>query len=393
VKIVQLSFSPIPDDARLRRHGDSLTAADHEVTAIGLPGGRATPPGWPVICITLPAPEGGLTRPLLRAWRIGRMALCRWFPGLADSIFWSQPLHRAMYQAALDLNADVFVANDWLTLPIAARLAAERRVPYVYDSHEYAAEEGADRHSWRLLVSPYVQAIEARHIHGAAAMMTVGDGIARLMRRDHGLNSEPAVIRNAVPINVQPFRPCGPVIEVLYQGLLRTDRGLETLIRSVPSWRGEFHLRLRGPGEPVVVERLKALAAKVAPERISFSPPVSPLDMVTAANGSDLGIHPIPPNSNQTRYCLPNKFFEYAMAGLALCISDSAEMSALLRHYELGEVILADTTEAIAEAVNSLDRDRIDRCKRNALEAAAQLSWEHESDKLLAVFERLRAKG
>ncbi|RAU21859.1 hypothetical protein CU669_11175 [Paramagnetospirillum kuznetsovii] len=389
MNIALLSFSAIPDDARVRRHGDALMAAGHDVIAIGLPGGRAMAPSWALKEIAPIAPEGAL-RPLLRAWRIGRMALCRMVPGLADAIYWGQAQHRAMYDAASVLDADVFVANDWLTLPIASRLAAERGKPYLYDSHEYAVEEGADRRLWRLLVSPYVRAMEARHIHGAAVVMTVADGIARLMRRDHGLLVDPVVVRNVVPSNLQPFRPCGAVIDVLYQGLLRADRGLDTLIRSVPAWRPEFRLRIRGPGEPAVVERLKIQAMAAAPDRIVFDPPVSPLDMIAAANRSDLGIHPIPPTSNQTRYCLPNKFFEYAMAGLALCVSDSVEMSALMRLHGLGEVITADTTEAIARAVNSFDRDRIDACKRNAIEAARQLSWERESVKLVMAFEQLR---
>lgn len=388
MRICQLSFSPIPDDARLRRHGDALTAAGHRVVAVGLPGGRAASPHWEVRDLVLPPPEVG-GRMLRRLWRIGRMALCRLWPGLAESIYWAQPLHQAMLAAAGDVAADVYVANDWLTLPLAARLAERHGVPYVYDSHEYAVEEGADRPHWTLLVSPYVRAIEARYIHDAAAVITVGDGIAGLMRRDHGLRSLPTVIRNTVPGNLQPFRPCGPVIEVLYQGLLRADRGLETLIRSVPSWRPEFRLRLRGPGEAAVVEGLKSLARAVAADRITFDPPVDPLAMIAVANGSDLGIHPIPTSSNQTRYCLPNKFFEYAMAGLALCVSDSAEMAALLRAHDLGEVIATHTTEAIAAAVNSFDRARIDRCKHNARHAAGQLSWEQESGKLVSLFQTL----
>ncbi len=389
VKICQLSFSPIPDDARVRRHGDALAAAGHEVVAIGLPGGRARSPGWEVRDIALPAAER--FRQLHRLLRVGRMAACRIVPSLAEGGYWAQALHRTMTEAAGDIDADVYVANDWLTLPIAARLAAGRGVPYLYDSHEYAVEEGADRPWWLLLISPYVRAIEAGHIHGAAAVMTVGDGIAGLMQRDHGLAARPLVIRNTVPSNLQPFRPCGEVIEVLYQGLLRADRGLENLIRSVTSWRPEFRLVIRGPGEAAVVGRLKALAA--GNERIRFDPPVDPLAMVAAANGSDIGIHPIPTTSSQTRLCLPNKFFEYAMAGVALCVSGSEEMSALLRRHDLGRIIAADTPEAIADAVNGFDRAAIDAAKRNALAAAGELCWERESRKLLAVFERLGREG
>jgi len=388
-RICQLSFSPIADDARVRRHGDALAAAGHTVIAIGLPGARGAAPGWEVREI-IPPPDERLF-PLFRLPRIGRIALCRLLPRLAENAYWAQALNRSMAAAAADVAADIFVANDWLTLPIAARLARKRGVPYVYDSHEYAVEESADRALWRLLVSPYVRAVEARHIHGAAAVMTVGDGIARLMWSDHRLAAPPTVVRNAVPLQAQPFRPCGERIDVLYQGLLRTDRGLKTLIQSVPAWRPEFRLRLRGPGEAGVLDHLRSLAAATAPDRITFDPPVDPAAMVAAANASDIGIHPIPPTSRQTRFCLPNKFFEYTMAGLALCVSDAAEMTALLAAHDLGAVIAADTPEAVAAAVNGFDRPRIDACKRNALAAARELCWEHERGTLVGLFERLRA--
>ncbi|OAN55056.1 hypothetical protein A6A05_00405 [Magnetospirillum moscoviense] len=317
------------------------------------------------------------------------MAACRWLPALAEPIYWSMAHNRAMAACACDIKADLFVANDWSTLPIACRLAETHRARFVYDSHEYAVEEGADRWTWRLLVSPFVRAIETRFIKDAAAVFTVGDRIAAMMQSDHGLRTAPLVVRNTVPLVESPFRPCGDIVEVLYQGLIRADRGLETLIRSVPLWRQEFRLRLRGPGEPAIVDHLKALAATLAADRIVFDPPVPPSDMVAAANRSDVGIHPIPPISNQSRYCLPNKFFEYAMAGLALCVSDSDEMTALLRRHALGHVIDADTPHAIAEAINSFDRPGIDAAKRRAIEASRHLCWENERAHLISAFAAL----
>ncbi|CAA7618761.1 hypothetical protein MTBLM5_280019 [Magnetospirillum sp. LM-5] len=388
-RICLLSFSPIPDDARVRRHGDALAAAGYQVTAIGLPGGRATPPAWAVHDITLPPPEGRL-RPLYRALRLGAMAACRVVPALSRQIYWRQTLHQAMYRVASIRPADLVIANDWLTLPIAARLAADWKVPYVYDSHEFAIEEGADRPGWMMLVSPYVSAIEARHIARADAVVTVGDGIADLLQRNHCLKERPTVVRNTVPRALQPFRPCGTTIEVLYQGLLRDDRGLTALIDSVPLWRQEFSLRIRGPGDATVLHALKArAAASAAGPRIHFDPPVSPLEMVAAANSSDIGIHPIPTTSNQTRFCLPNKFFEYLQAGLALCVTDSAEMSTLLHRHDLGAVIAASTPDAIAAAVNSFDRNRVDACKKNALAAAESLCWESEQVRLTDAVDRV----
>jgi glycosyltransferase involved in cell wall biosynthesis len=83
---------------------------------------------------------------------------------------------------------------------------------------------------------------------------------------------------------------------------------------------------------------------------------------------------------------LPNKFFEYVMAGLALCASDRPEMARLIQQYDLGVTIAAVEPKAIAAAINALDPDRIDRFKRNALAAARELCWERESERLVGAY-------
>ncbi|MBV8162028.1 MAG: hypothetical protein JO265_13990 [Acidimicrobiia bacterium] len=110
-------------------------------------------------------------------------------------------------------------------------------------------------------------------------------------------------------------------------------------------------------------------------------------ELVSAAAGTaDVGIHPLPAVNRQTRYALPNKLFEYAMAGLAVCVSDAPEMRRVVEQHRLG-VTFADAEPAtIASAVNSLTSERIALFKQNALRAAKQLSWDVEKERLLEVY-------
>ena len=121
-------------------------------------------------------------------------------------------------------------------------------------------------------------------------------------------------------------------------------------------------------------------------ERVQIVPPVPMLDLVREATAFDIGLFALPGHSLHNQYALPNKFFEYIMAGLALCISDLPEMMRLLRHYDLGRPIRAVNPRAIAKAINSLDREAISRYKRNALAAARELNWERESQKMIEAY-------
>ncbi|MCK7498407.1 MAG: hypothetical protein MZW92_53080 [Comamonadaceae bacterium] len=113
--------------------------------------------------------------------------------------------------------------------------------------------------------------------------------------------------------------------------------------------------------------------------------------LIQDAAAADVGIHALPKSSRQNDFALPNKFFQYTMADLALCVTDLAEMSALLRERDLGVPIAETTPRGIAAAVNGLDRETIERCRANARRAAQELCWESESRKLVEACARLEA--
>jgi glycosyltransferase involved in cell wall biosynthesis len=107
------------------------------------------------------------------------------------------------------------------------------------------------------------------------------------------------------------------------------------------------------------------------------------VDLVRSAAEHDIGLFALPDHSLQNIYVLPNKFFEYMMAGLALCVSDLPEMARILKRHALGVLIDAVTPEAIAAATNRLDRPAIDAYKGAVLAAARKFNWENEGQLLL----------
>lgn len=385
MKVCLVSFSPIRTDGRIRRHGDLLHANGYDVVGVGF-GGPAADIGWPVVEVP-DAPWGAREKTLLA----GRLVRARAGRASAESAYWASWRHRAMYDAARPVSADLYVANDWNALPVAARIAAETGAGFAYDSHEYAVEERADRWKWRLLWPPYLAALESAYIRDAAYVSTVSDGIAGLLQRDYGLAQRPAVIRNAPRYQPIPLADPHEPLTVLFHGTLQRDRGLEILIDSVASWGGGRRLVIRGSAEPRYVDALNARAQRNGvSELVSFVPPVPAADVVSCANATaDIGIHPMPAITNQTRFALPNKFFEYTMAGLAVSVMAGTEMATLVERYGTGVSIAEPTAEAVADAINRLDVEAVRGHKVASLAAAKDLSWEQESERLLAIYREL----
>ena len=53
--------------------------------------------------------------------------------------------------------------------------------------------------------------------------------------------------------------------------------------------------------------------------RVRLAPPVPMTSLVQEAAGFDIGLFALPRSSRHNELALPNKFFEYIMAGLATC--------------------------------------------------------------------------
>jgi hypothetical protein len=162
----------------------------------------------------------------------------------------------------------------------------------------------------------------------------VSEGIAKRLRDLYSLPRLPAVIRNTPVFESAHFRPTAAPIRVLYHGIVTPGRGLEATIDSVAGWRPEFNLTLRGPGEAHYLDELRRrIGERGLADRIVLAPPVPMTALVREAAEFDLGFFALPKSSRHNEFALPNKFFEYVMAGLALCVSDLPEMARLIRDY------------------------------------------------------------
>lgn len=372
MRVCLISMTVIEDDPRVRRQGDALLGAGHEVTAIGIPGARSNTPGWPVQHVA-----GRRCSTFGNVDLAGRAALASAVPPISSQLFWSFGYNRAFLEAAMTVDADLYLANDWWVLPIAARVALARGASYAYDTHEYAVEENLQNHVWRATMPRYIDRIERESIGGARFVTTVAGGIADRMLSRYGLSDRPSVIRNVPAFTPVAGHLALPPYTVLYQGIFHSNRRLDILIDSVRLWRSEFRLVVRGLGSPSETERLQSMAAR-SDGRVVIEPPVPMTEMVSCASAADIGVFALPNSNPQADYCLPNKLFEYAMAGLALCVSDVPEMRSVVEQYDLGFLIEAVTPEGIAGAINAFRPDTIDRFRANSLLAAPGLSWDKE---------------
>jgi len=326
----------------------------------------------------------------------GRPGPYRWGTRLHSALGWLR-FARGCARAARAEPAQVWVAHDLNTLPIA--WSAKRRLGgrVLYDSHELflerdtlAPETRLARWRWR--------AIESLLTRRADRVMTVNGSIAGELSRRYGI-ARPTVLLNAPARRSQPSARrdarlragLAPETRVaLFVGGLRRNRGLENLIEAAAHLE-RCAIVFVGPGEPTYVASLEALAAANGVSgRIRFLGPVPPEAVTSVAAAADLGVVPTENVGLNHYYSLPNKLFEYIAAGLPIVGSRFPEFEAVIERHRVGRTCdPADPADIAAAIEYVLDPDRHEALRQNARAAAEVLNWEAEAPKLLRVLREL----
>ncbi len=322
-----------------------------------------------------------------------------------DDIYWQyNPIFRAIHLQVLnylstkkDITTSkatdlIWVANDWDMLPIAYLLQKEFGGKILYDSHEFAVDQFSHDLQWKIWIRPLTKAIERKYIYQVDAITAVSPGICRALKNRYELSKTPVCVRNIPAYKACEFRPISEnsKIEILYQGVVAKGRGLEALIESTPLWKRDFKLVIRGPGQPDYIYGLEQLIVQTASKiEIEIAPPVPFSELIDTAQKSDIGLMLLNNRSVHNKYALPNKLFEYMMAGLGVIVSDVPDMAEIVTDYNTGKVVKNLDPHVIAAQINALTADQINQMKEASLKASKSLNWEKEQHELLNTIESL----
>ena len=310
----------------------------------------------------------------------GGLGVARLLTHRFEAGYWRHPKNREILRRLQGVDAEVVLANDISALPIASSLGP----PVVLDAHEFAPKEYSNRLWWRTLIAPYVEWQCRRYLPRVAAMTTVGQAISDAYDRSYGVRA--AVVTNApAHVDLGPSA-VGDPIRILHHAAAQPGRGLEEMVRLADLLDDRFTVDFVLAGGPSRFRDALVAQARDNP-RVSFPAPVRMRELVQMANAYDIGLYLLPPTNFNQQYALPNKFFEFIQARLAVAIGPSPEMAGLVRRYGCGVAAADFTPEALAAELNSLDAERIAGFKRASDVAAAELCAERNADVILTAID------
>jgi glycosyltransferase involved in cell wall biosynthesis len=298
--------------------------------------------------------------------------------------------------------ADIYHAHDFTALPACYLAARLRRKPLIFHAHELPLSElDVPHRRWlRVLLTPFLAHMLSRCAGGIGA----SPFYEQVLRERYHL-SKVTLLRNVPPYQLveksdllRQRLGLNPSVRIaLYQGNIQPDRRLDILVKAAAFLEENIVVVMLGRGvEPTISEIKEQIESEGLADRVKILAPVPYEELLDWTSSADIGLTLIPPDGTlNMRTCLPNKLFEYLMAGLPVLTSPMDAVAPLVTSYDVGQVALSLAPADLGAAINTILRDTtvLARMHRNALNAAqSEFNWEKESFSLLLLYQDILAR-
>lgn len=319
------------------------------------------------------------------------------------------------------LRAKTWWAADLYVLPLVVMMVRwitrQKQARIVYDAREvYSALGTVAAHPLKQFV---ITALERWCVRFVDEVCTSGDDdsdyVYELWRDipHHQRDGKGRIRRPAVVMNLPPYKPIAALLSavphnrirqhfelaetvriVLYQGMIFHGRGLLHVVRALPHLESAVFVLL---GEGAFESAVRAEAERCSVQhRVLFGGkiPYDELPLWTAS--ADVGVALIEPISLSYQFALPNKLFEYCMAGIPTVASDLPAMKRVLERFSIGctvpAQVLVDADESLHAA--SVVAQALEKCLspqfrsdvRAVCEAASRVyAWEAQEGVVMSL--------
>jgi glycosyltransferase involved in cell wall biosynthesis len=295
--------------------------------------------------------------------------------------------------AALQSDADLYIAH-YVGALVGAGVAAKRRsVPLAFDAEDF--ESGYYEYSsGPRPIDRLTEEVELEYLPRCCYVTAASSGIAEAYASKYCI-ARPVPILNVFPIAERPpgFRETarsGPLKVYWFSQTIGHDRGLEDVIRAMAMLRNcDIELSLRGRCASGYQEHLAQLASEggLTLSKVTFSSPAPPEEMIRLSAEHDVGLALEPPTTRNRELCVANKIFSYLLAGNAIAATSTTGQKAVLER--LGAAAFLYKTgnyEALASGLRVWhdDRSELQRAREAAWSSGTySFNWDLEKKKLL----------
>ena len=287
-----------------------------------------------------------------------------------------------------DKPVKVIHCHELVPILISLHLKFRTGCKIIYDAHELETECRTNRFDKSMKL--VYKLVEKVGINNASTMITVSNSIRNWYAEKYP-RAEINVIYNCPEICVDistttPIKTSNENVSFIYCGAIVPGRGIDLYLETFAEYPDKMLYFL---GDGTLVETVKQFSGKY--KNIEYLGKVKPDKVVNALRIADVSLCLIEDTTLTSRYCMPNKLFESAVAGLPLIVSNLPDLREFIEKHDAGWVSNYDQSD-LEVIISSLKRSDVLAKSQNLVEFDQLFSWDAEKYKLIDIYTRLLDK-
>ncbi|MDC0887973.1 hypothetical protein OAR86_02780, partial [Porticoccus sp.] len=140
-----------------------------------------------------------------------------------ETAYWGQQVVKTALEKLGTVEVDAIVANDLETLPLALKLAQDKKIKVYFDAHEYSPKEFDGNFMFDYFLADYHYYLCETYLPSLDIMTTVCQGIADEYKKVFGVNCR--VLTNTPEYaDLTPQETNSEHIKIIHHGGINTSR-------------------------------------------------------------------------------------------------------------------------------------------------------------------------
>lgn len=306
-------------------------------------------------------------------------------------------------ETVVRLNPRVIHAHDLYTLQAATRIARWTGVKVVYDAHELESDRRAGTGKF---MRKWIINQEKKYAPRADEIVTISYAVGDEIVKNCNLQLFPTIVFNAPVIRKMPVEmgnrtvrtelnlssetPLFVFVGKIYE-IHNSNQKIDYLIDAIGQ-NPDFHLAMVGPMSDKAQDQINALTKKLnIADRIHHIPPIPPEAIVHYIKDADVGIYFMWPDTRNIDLTIPNKLFEFSLAGLPLVLSSLHSTRWFCDMFGNAIYVEENSPEAISKACTQAfeRRDAMTPKPHMLVYMKENYSWQQQAEKLWDLYKNL----
>lgn len=325
----------------------------------------------------------------IKKYRIRKGVLSKFVAGLSFISFCA-----SMIYCCVKIKPNYISCHNVQILPAAALAKFFTGAKLIYEPHELETEKTGLGRMGKMLARLFEKLL----IGCCYKVVTVCEPITQYYKQTYNLTDNIIFTIRNVPVNPALGNVCprtnvlrdefyipSDSIVYIYQGLIDNMRGLTNYLDTFAKLDNRHHLVLMGFGDGLV----DVLAYEERHNNIHYKPAVSVDEIIKYTASADVGLHVIPGELTLSyRYSLPNKFYEYAIAGLFICVANNFEfLSDIVNRDKLGVVVSSEKDSLYRWIKENVHSKAAIQIHSDSIEIRKNYGWQNEEKNYQKIYE------